>query len=160
MALSKRVLFSLSINELARIRAKATRSGIWFKVLNRAERALIDLTLRIVKRVRSFALAKALASVVKKLLDPTESRVVSLMRTVGRDLARKVAELAVRWGNSEASRWAEDPRFMQYLTITEMNTSSIWRAMHDVEHALALWNEHYYVVNLQRCVYSRASISK
>jgi len=126
MILSQGIQFSLSIDELARIRAKAMRFGVWFKVLSRAERALIDLTVRIVERVRSSVLAKALASVVKKLLDAMESRVVSLMRTVGRDLARKVSELALRWGNSEASKWAEDPGFIQYLTITEMNTPSIW----------------------------------
>jgi len=103
------------------------RLGIWFRVLSRAERALIDLTLRIVKRVRSFVLAKALASAVKKLLDAMESRVVSLMWTVGTDLAKKVSGLAVRWGNCEALKWAKDPVFIQYLTITEMNIPSIWR---------------------------------
>ena len=121
------IQFSLSINELARIRAKAMRFGIWFKVLSRAERALIDLTLRIVKKVRSLVLAKALASVVKKLLDAMESSVVSFMGMVGRDLAKKVSGLAVKWGNSEALKWAEDPGFIQYLTITEMNTPSVWR---------------------------------
>ena len=124
---SQRIRFLLSIDELARIRAKAMRFGVWFKVLSRGERALIDLTLRIVKRVRSFVLAKALASVVKKLLDAMESSVLSLMATVGRDLAIKVSRLAVRWGNSEALKWAEDPGFIQYLTITEMNTPGIWR---------------------------------
>ena len=119
--------FSLNIDELARIRAKAMRFGVWFRVLSRAERALIDLTIRIVKRVRSSVLAKALASIVRKLLDAMENRAVSFMRTVGCDLAKKVSEWAVKWGNSEASKWAEDPGFIRYLTITVMYTPSIWR---------------------------------
>ena len=117
----------LGKNELAEIRAKAMRRGIWFRVLTRAERAQVDLTMKIVERIRSFILAKVVTSIVKKLLDAMESRVTRLMREVGQALARKLSRIAQNWGNKSAHQWIVDPGFVQYLAINYMNTSTLFR---------------------------------
>ena len=111
----------LGKSELVRIRARAMRRGVWFRVLTRAERAQIELTMRVVKRIRSFFLARVVTFIVEKLLDAMESKVTRLMREVGPALARKVSRTAQEWGNKLAHQWAEDPGFVQYLTVDYMN---------------------------------------
>jgi len=112
----------LGKNELIKTKAKAMRQGIWFKVLTRAERAQMDLTMRIVRRIRSFILAKVVTSIVKKLLDALESKVARSMREIGHALAQKFSRIAQKWGNKSAHQWATDPGFIQYLTINYINT--------------------------------------
>jgi len=120
--------FSLGENDLAKIRTKAIRRGIWFRALTKAERAQIELTMRIVKKIRSFFLARVLGAIIKKLLDAMESRVARVVREVGRGLAEKLSLIAQDWGNKSAHRWTEDQSFVQYLAITYMNTPAIFKA--------------------------------
>jgi len=119
---------SLSRSELAKLRVKARRRGIWFRMLSRVERGLIDLSIKVVEKVRSLVLARSLTSIVEKLLEAMESKVTRLMRTVGRQLAQKLSEIAQSWGNKSTKLWPNDPRFIQYLTVTQMNLSPAFRA--------------------------------
>jgi len=75
--------FRLGKNELANLKTRAMRRGVWFRVLTLGERAQIELTMRIVKRIRSFFLARVVTSIVEKLLEAMESKVTRLMREVG-----------------------------------------------------------------------------
>ena len=120
-------LFSLGKNELAKIRTKALRRGIWFRALTKAERAQIDLTMRTVKKIRSLFLARVLGAIIRKLLDAMGSKVARLIREVARGLAEKLSRIAQNWGNKLAHHWTEDPNFMQYLAITYMNTPAIFK---------------------------------
>ena len=108
-------------DELARIRLMAIRRRVWFKVLSRLERGLIDLALKVTKEVRSKVLAKAICSIVKKLLEALESEVTVLMRQIGAPLARELSRIARKWGNKSAHEWVDDFGFIQYLTIMKMN---------------------------------------
>jgi len=111
----------LGKNELVRLKARAMRRGVWFRVLTRAERAQIELTTRVVKKIRSFFLAKVLTVIVEKLLDAMESKVTRLMREVGPVLARKLSRTAQKWGNRSAEGWPRDSGFIKYLTIMHLN---------------------------------------
>ncbi|MFQ5836396.1 MAG: hypothetical protein ACE5HG_00915 [Candidatus Bathyarchaeia archaeon] len=113
--------------ELTKIKVRALRRGLWFRVLSKVERASIDLTIKIVDRVRSSFLARVLASIIEKLLDAMESKVARLMREVGQNLARKLSGTAQSWGNKLAHQWETDPGFVQYLTINYMNTPASFR---------------------------------
>jgi len=117
----------LGNNELAKIKAKAMRRGIWFRVLTRAERGQMELTMKIVKRIRSLFLAKVVTSIVEKLLDAMESKVARLIKEVGQALARKLSRIAQNWGNKLAHQWLTDPDFVQYLTINYINTPTSFR---------------------------------
>jgi hypothetical protein len=117
----------LGKNELVKIKAKAMRRGVWFRVLTRAERAQIELTMKIVKRIRSFILAKVVTCIVKKLLDAMESKITQLMKQVGQALAQKLSRTAQKWGNKTAHQWITDPSFIQYLTINYMNMPTSFR---------------------------------
>ena len=136
-SLFARISVPLGKNELAKIKAKAMRRGIWFRVLTKAERAQMELTMKIVKRIRSLLLARVLASIVKKLLDAMESKVVRLIREVGQALARKLSRIAQRLGNKLAHQWVADSGFVQYLTINYMNTPASFRAQNKSLRALS-----------------------
>jgi len=120
--------FSLGNNDLAKIRTKAIRRGIWFRALTKAERAQMELTMRIVKKIRSLFLTRVLGAIVRKLLDAMESRVTRVMREIGCGLAENLSRIAQSWGNKSAHHWTEDPNFVQYLTITYINTPAMFKA--------------------------------
>lgn len=111
----------LTRKKLAEMKRKAVRRGIWFTTLSRAERACIDLTVKVVDRVRSLLLAKILTAVVKKLSETMENKITRSMRQVGCKLALKISRIAQTWGNSNATEWV-DLKFIRYLAIIEMNT--------------------------------------
>ncbi|UCB60521.1 MAG: hypothetical protein JSW72_00160 [Candidatus Bathyarchaeota archaeon] len=118
---------SISKPDLIKLRVKARRRGIWFRALNRIERGLMDLAIKVVENVRSVILARSLISVAKKLLSALESEVAFLMKTVGPSLAQKLSEIARSWGNDSAKDWAKDQIFIQYLSVMRKNLSSLFR---------------------------------
>jgi hypothetical protein len=111
----------LTREALARLRLKAVRRGVWFRDLKREERKLLDLTIRVVEKVRSFLLAKLVSRLVDKLCEAMESRIFRLMRTEGRSLAEKIAKIGEAWGNRAARFWAKDRGFMQYLVVNNLS---------------------------------------
>lgn len=120
-------LVPLAQSELVRLRVKARRRGVWFRVLNSVERGLMNLTIKVVDKVRSLVLARSLNCVVRKLTDAMESEVTRLMRTVGYSLAQKLSEIAQGWGNESARLWTSDLSFVQYLAVMRKNLSPILR---------------------------------
>ena len=117
----------ISIGRLVEARKLALRRGAWFRVLNRIERGILDLTISCEDRIRSARLAKVLMAILIKLKLAMESAVERMVRVVGRPLALKVSNIAVSWGNLSASQWAEDSAFARYLAITQMNTPRLFQ---------------------------------
>ena len=109
--------------DLIVLKKKALRRRLWFNVLNRMERGLIDSVVKIVDRVRSALLAKVLMCIVQKLLLALESKVKRMMREVGRPLAKKISLIAKSWGNESASAWIEDDGWILYLTVMEISAA-------------------------------------
>jgi len=118
-------LFSRS--KLALIKRRAMRRKVWFKLLGRVERAIIDLTIKCVERVRSPKLTGIVATIVDKLANALKSRSKRLMEEVGCPLARKLSRIAQNWGSVSATRWAEDHDFIRYLTVMCMNTPDMFK---------------------------------
>jgi len=115
------LMLYLDSRYLARIRLEAMRRRVWFKVLSNLERGLVDLVIRFVDRPRSTKLIEVLARIIVKVKMAMMSPVKRLMEHVGRPLARKISAIALRWGNKSAAEWAEDPGFIKYLTIININ---------------------------------------
>jgi hypothetical protein len=115
------------VNELSEIRNKALRRRVWFAVLNRTERAIVNLVIKCVRNVRSIKLAKIVDTVVNKLRDSMKGQVEKMMEKFGRPMARKISRLAQLWGNSSAASWIEDPDFFQYLVINHINSPNIFK---------------------------------
>jgi len=122
-ALPNQAQMPLNKGELIKIKTKAMRRRVWFRTLTMSERAQIDLTIKFVQKVRSLFLSRVLVSIMRKLMDVIEGRVVCAMRDVGCGLVEKISRIARSWGNQSASEWMEDRGFTQYLTIMWMNIS-------------------------------------
>jgi len=108
-------------SQIVKVKTRALRKGVWFRVLTKAERACVELSIVVVERVRSCLLRRVLTSILKKLEAAMESRVQRLMRETGVRLASKLSQIAQKWGNESAFLWAGDSGFVQYLTINYMN---------------------------------------
>jgi hypothetical protein len=109
-----------SVKSLAQFKKDALRRRVWFKLLSRVERGIIDLTIKCVDNIKSRKLAGVVTAIIDKLQSAVESTVDRLVRTVGLPLARKISSIAVSWGNSSAVRWTDDLKFARYLI-------SLWR---------------------------------
>jgi hypothetical protein len=107
----------LSVGILIETKKLALRLRVWFRLLNRVERGIIDLTVRYVDSIKSITLAKVLTAIMKKLQCAVESVGDKLVRTVGLPLARKISNIAFSWGNRLASTWAYDLAFAKFLVV-------------------------------------------
>jgi len=117
----------LTPNRLLFLKQRAMRKRVWFKILDRAERAIVDLTIRTVKKVRSSTLKEMLMTISEKLMEAMESQIAKLTETIGRPLAQKIATLAFSWGNLGALKWLKDSSFIRYLTVIEINTPVLFK---------------------------------
>jgi hypothetical protein len=119
--------FTLGKQELRKLKLKAVRCGVWFRRLSRVDRALVNLTIKVVDGVHSFTLAKALLSVIKKLEDAFESRVLRILKEVGFPLARRLSLFAQKWGNNLAQDWMCDVSFAKFLGIMHINSPGVFK---------------------------------
>jgi len=117
----------LTRDMLVSIRRMAMRKRVWFKVLDRCEWAVVNLTIRCVEKVRSVKLAMIVKAIVDKLEEAVKSRVERLMETLGSSLAQKLSGVAVSWGNKSASRWVEDSGFIRFLAVSYINTPRLYK---------------------------------
>jgi hypothetical protein len=107
--------------QLLKLRTKAMRSGMWFKALQRIDRVLVNLTIKVASNVRSFTLAESILTIARKLQELLESKVAHTIRDIGIPMAHKLSTLAQKWGNKSAQEWASNISFAQYLSIMKLN---------------------------------------
>jgi hypothetical protein len=111
----------LDKTQLQKIRAKAIRSGAWFKVLSRIDRVLVDLTLRVANNIRSFTLANSILIITRKLQKLLESRISQTITDIGFPMAHRLSLFAQKWGNKRAQEWDHNLSFAQYLAVMTLN---------------------------------------
>jgi hypothetical protein len=112
--------------QLLKLKKKAMRAGVWFRALPRIDRALVDLTIRVAGTVRSFTLAKNILTVVRKLGDVMENRLLRAVRETGLPVARRLASLAQKWGNRAAKQWGSDVGFARYWAAMSLNERKLF----------------------------------
>jgi energy-converting hydrogenase Eha subunit C len=115
---------------LLRLMRLGQRGGGLLKILSAGEYMFVKLVVKLKDEVRSFILARALAPIVKKLLEASQAvrelmiKVVGevdyWMREVGRALAERLARIAKLWGHRSAYKWLKDESFIRYLTIMNL----------------------------------------
>jgi hypothetical protein len=139
-------VFSVQLKRklLARLKREALRAGVWFSSLNEWQRRLMNLVIKVVKKVRSPFLAKLLAPILRTLLIALGRRFKASLRIVCRDameeeairgvlclageaaygmmknVAEKISRIAHAWGNRLARNWSEDVGFLKYLTVMSL----------------------------------------
>ncbi len=111
----------VSVNQILATKKIALRRRVWFRVLSRVERGILDLTSKYVVRIKSPKLATVVTAILSKLEAAVESMVDRLVRTVGFSLAQKISDLAKRFGNRLATAWALDGAFARFLAVMQFN---------------------------------------
>lgn len=107
--------------DLVKVKTRALRLKIWFKILSKTERAIMDLTLKCVERIRSHTLEEAITTILDKIIAALEQVFLIKADHVGREMAEKIAEIAKEWGNNDASSWKFDASFIRFLGISTLN---------------------------------------
>ena len=103
------------------------RSGAWFKALQRIDRVLFDLTIRVVDNIRSSKLAKSIALLTRKLEDSIKNGFLYHLRTIGLPLAQKISLTAQKLGNISAINWAFDSSFAIFLAVMHVNNVKMFK---------------------------------
>ena len=117
----------LNKKQLVNLKTKAMRSGVWFKVLQRIDRALFDLTIRVVGIIRSAKLAKSILMLTGKLENAMKGSFSIRLSEIGLPLAQKISSTAQKIGNISASTWAFDSSFAVFLAVMDINNSKIFK---------------------------------
>jgi hypothetical protein len=107
--------------ELHRIRSKALRAKVWFKALSKIERAIVDLTIKCVEKVRSNVLAEIISTIVTKILESLDEDFIAAAERVGYEIAGMLCTIGERWGNKTCSIWKRDKCFARSLGVNALN---------------------------------------
>jgi hypothetical protein len=111
----------LNRKHLTNLKTKAIRSGAWFKALQRIDRVLFDLIIRVVDKIRSSQLAKSLLMLTRKLENAMKGGFSIRLGEIGAPLAQKISFTAQRLGNISAVCWAFDSAFATFLAVMHIN---------------------------------------
>ena len=107
---------------LLKVKTKAVRKGVWYEALSRAERAIVDLTIRCVENVKSPILAKTVIRILGKISQTLENCFLRKAEEIGSNLARQLSLVAENWGNRTAQKWKTDKKFILFLGATALGT--------------------------------------
>ncbi len=88
------------------------RRGAWFR-LEKRERSMFSLALRLNASFRGYELLKAMVGVLKKLMEAPGMAYHRLTRGV--QMAWAFSEHCARWGNLHAKEWRNDLEYAKYL---------------------------------------------
>lgn len=108
--------------DLARIKARALRTKIWFKAISKVERAIVDLTIKCTETIRSHVLMAAVTAIVNKILQSFEESFMTRAERIGQEIVEALCAIAEKWGNKSSSTWKRDARFTVYLGVSALNT--------------------------------------
>ena len=114
----------LDKTQLAKLKTRAMRSGVWFKALRRIDRVLLNLTIRVVDYIRSAKLANSICALARKLENAMESGFSGRLRRIGLPLAQKTSLTAQRLGNQSAKSWAFDSSYAIFLAVMHVNDAN------------------------------------
>ena len=64
---------------------------------------------------------KTVFAIVNKLLQTLEETYLNKVERIGQELAQKICEIALKWGNLHALIWKYDPNFARHLGVNALN---------------------------------------
>lgn len=105
-----------------KIKSRALRTRVWFRALSRVERAIVDLTIKCVENVRSTVLARAISTIVDRILQYLEEGFMTKAEKIGREIVEELCVIGLRWGNKNCSTWESDRRYVRFLGVNTLNT--------------------------------------
>ena len=115
-------MFSMTKQGLMKVKSRALRNRTWYKTLSRMERAIIDLTIKCVEKIRSQVLAQMVSKIVSKILKTLAEDFMTHAEKVGREIVEKLSVIAQDWGNRTCFLWKCDKGFVKFLGVNTLNT--------------------------------------
>lgn len=112
----------ITTQDLVKIKSKALRTRVWFRALSKVERAVIDLTIKCVEKIRSSTLAGAISTIIDKILQSLEEDFMTKADRAGSHISEGLCAIAESWGNKACSGWKRDKRFIRFLGVNALNT--------------------------------------
>jgi 5-carboxymethyl-2-hydroxymuconate isomerase len=119
-------VFPMTKQGLKKVKSRALRNRTWYKTLTRVERAIIDLTIKCVEKVRSHVLAQTVSMIISKILRTLKEDFIVEAEKVGREIAERLCRIAERWGSKTASGWKHDFSFVRFLGVNAVNTQGTY----------------------------------
>jgi hypothetical protein len=110
---------------LVDVRTRSMRKNIWYRSLTKIERSLVNLTIDLVREVRSFRLSFLLERIVERVNGILEDTLFVRIAKEGRKLALRLSQLAHAWGNLQALEWVQDNSYALYLGLLQLNVSVV-----------------------------------
>jgi hypothetical protein len=114
-------MFSMTKQGLMKVKSRALRNRTWYKTLSRMERAIIDLTIKCVEKIRSHVLAQTVSMIINKILRTLKEDFIVEAEKVGRQIAEKISVIAQNWGNKTCFLWKCDRGFVKFLGVNALN---------------------------------------
>jgi hypothetical protein len=119
---------------LCSLKQKSLRTNnSWFRVLSLEKRRFIDAVIQTVNKIKSPLLVKALTPLAETLLQAIGGmrglmgQLAYQMQYYGCPLAKRISQYAQNWGYKAAEKWADDPGFIRYLSVIEINNLPTYR---------------------------------
>ena len=81
---------------------------------------LLNLTISVVDKVRSFLLAKVLSKILERLSSALETHISRLIRTKGKEMTQKLSKIGKSLGCKSAKHWVNDKGLGQFLIINNL----------------------------------------
>jgi hypothetical protein len=117
--------YELNKSLLIRIKHKAIRLKIWYK-LNNIERTIIDLTIKCVNKIKSIKLKNVILKILNKIKEAIENDFLNKIYENGLKEIIKIIKIAYSWGNKNSLKWIKDKDFIFYLGIKNIYIPNIW----------------------------------
>ena len=109
------------------VRRKALRRGVWHSALDKLDRGILNLTIKLVEDVKSSTLGVAVTRILARLVEACKSPLVRYFEEHGYDKLRNIVEIAVSFGSRVASEWLTDHDFAWYISVNNYNNPIGWK---------------------------------
>lgn len=117
----------ISAEHLRQVRRLARRKRVWYRALDGIERNIVNLTIRVVERVKSNTLADQLTTILDKLREAMKSAFIRHCESYGVDRLREVIEIALSFGSVRALGWSGDESMVRLLALNNMHNPVGWK---------------------------------
>jgi len=98
------------------------RTRVWFRALSKVERAIVNLTIKCVDKIRSMMLAGTISAIVAKILQCLEESFTTRADKVGHEIVERLCSIGEGWATKTFYAWKRDKAFIRFLGVNALNT--------------------------------------
>ena len=112
---------------LTEVRRRALRRGVWYNAIDKIERGIISIAIKVVDEVKSSLLKTQLVRIIAKLRDAHKSGFFKHLEEFGMRRARTIRDQAAVFGYKPRDELVRDLDFVRYITFLDYNQPIGWR---------------------------------